>query len=176
MKDTVKAIALALVAALALMFFIKPTVVKENSMEPCFEENDYLIVSRQSYGLFGGEPERGDVVVTHSELKTDDGSEKLIIKRVIGTPGDAISVTDGKVYVNGELLDDSYTKDGYTQGAIEDLVVPADTVFCLGDNRGVSLDSRYPEVGFIPEEDIVGKVVLRLWPIDRAGFIDNPYE
>ena len=70
MKDTVKAIALALVAALALMFFIKPTVVKENSMEPCFEENDYLIVSRQSYGLFGGEPERGDVVVTHSGLKT----------------------------------------------------------------------------------------------------------
>ena len=97
MKDTVKAIALALVAALALMFCIKPTVVKENSMEPCFEENDYLIVSRQSYGLFGGEPERGDVVVTHSGLKTDDGSEKLIIKRVIGTPGDAISVTDGKV-------------------------------------------------------------------------------
>lgn len=175
MKDTVKIIALALIGALALLFFIKPTVVKESSMEPGFEENDYLIVSRQSYRLFGGEPERGDVIVAHSGLKTEDGDEKLIIKRVIGTSGDAISVTDGDVYVNGELLDDGYTEDGYTKGAIEDLVVPQDTVFCLGDNREVSLDSRYPEVGFIPVEDIVGKVVLRLWPVDKAGTIENPY-
>lgn len=176
MKDILKAAVGALILALVLVQFIKPTVVKESSMEPGFLEDDYVIVSRQSYKLLGGEPERGDVIVTHSSLKTDEGGEKLIIKRVIGVAGDSVTITDGKVYVNGEMMDDSYTRDGYTKGAIEDLVVPADSVFCLGDNREVSLDSRYPEVGFISKDDIVGKAVFRLWPFDRIGKIENPYE
>lgn len=176
LKEWIKDIAIAVIIAIVVMQFIKPTIVKESSMEPNFIGNDYLFVSKQSYKLFGGKPEMGDVVVFRSNLKDSNGNNKLLIKRVIGVPGDKIAITDGKVYVNGKEIDDSYTKDQYTNGEIQDLVVPKGKVFCLGDNRTVSIDSRYPEVGFVPEDDIVGKVVFRLIPFNKIGPIHNPYE
>ena len=72
-------------------------------MEPGFSDGDYIIVSRQSYRLFGGEPETGDVIVAESSLKDDKGRDKLIIKRVIGVAGDVIAIDEGDVYVNGDL-------------------------------------------------------------------------
>lgn len=176
MKDWIKDIVVALIIAFVVMQFVKPTIVKESSMEPNFYENDYVFVSKQSYNLFGGKPERGDVVVFRSTLTTDTGAEKLLIKRVIGIPGDEISIEDGKVYVNGVLNEDSYTRDQYTKGHIEELIVPDESYFCMGDNREVSLDSRSPKVGFVHEDAIVGKVVFRVFPIDKFGTIENPYE
>ncbi len=175
MKEWVKDILIAILIAVAVMQFIKPTVVKESSMEPNFNENDYLFVSRQSYRLFGNDPERGDVIVFNSGMKTESGADKLLIKRVIAIPGDEISVIDGEVYVNGIVNDDSYTKDQTTNGHIQDLMVPDGTYFCMGDNRLVSIDSRSPRVGFVPEESIVGKVVFRLFPLSDIGTIHNPY-
>lgn len=175
-RDILIDVIAALAAALVIIQFVKPMFVEGDSMEPGFSDGDYVIVSRQSYGLFGGEPETGDVIVAESSLKDDEGRDKLIIKRVIGVAGDVIAIDEGDVYVNGTLLDDSYTLDGYTKGAIEDLVVPENTLFCLGDNRGISMDSRYPSVGFIELDDVIGKAVFRIWPLDRAGFTYNPYE
>ncbi|MBR2560302.1 MAG: signal peptidase I, partial [Firmicutes bacterium] len=112
--EWLKDILIAFVIAVVVLQFIKPTVVKQRSMEPNFYTNDYLFVSRQSYKLLGGDPERGDVIVFRSDLVTEDGRTKLLIKRVIGLPGDRVEIHDGKVFVNGEAIDDSYTMDQFT--------------------------------------------------------------
>ncbi len=175
MKEWIKDILIAVVIAVVVIQFIKPTVVKQSSMEPNFYENDYLFVSKQSYKLFG-EPERGDVVVVHSSLVQDNGDEKMLIKRIIGLPGETIDIRDGQVYIDGEVLEEDYTKEGYTSGELENFTVPEGEYFCMGDNRRVSIDSRDPSVGCIPRDEIVGKVVLRLYPFSEFGIIKNPFD
>ena len=173
MKEWIKDIAIAAVIAFVILQFIKPTIIKESSMEPNFYENHYLLISKQSYRTH--EPERGDVIVFHSSLVQENGNEKMLIKRVIGLPGDVIDITGGMVYINGTPVIEPYTKDGITTGEISGLKVPEGEYFCMGDNRVVSLDSRSPEVGCIKEEDIIGKVFLRLFPFNKIGFIKNPF-
>ncbi len=174
--DWGKSIASALVIALVIMQFFTPTVVQQHSMEPNFNTNDYVFVSKQAFKLLGGKPKLGDVIVFRSQLKTEDGKRKLLIKRVIGVPGDVITIENGKVYLNYELLDDSYTKNQYTNGNIKDFVVPEKSLFCMGDNRLVSQDSRSPELGVVPYESVIGKVVFRLFPLKDIGLIANPHK
>ena len=171
-----KDVAIAVVIAVIVMQFIKPTIVKQRSMQPNFYTNDYLFISKQSYKLFGGQPQRGDVIVFKSKLEDAEGETKMLIKRVIGVPGDVISIHDGKVYINGKEIDDSYTMDSYTNGDIKELVVPADHLFCMGDNRAVSIDSRSESVGLVSYGDIIGKVVFRVFPLRKFGTIHNPYK
>lgn len=175
MKEWIKDILIVAVIAILVITFIKPTIVKEHSMEPNVNENDYLFISKQSYKLFG-EPQRGDVVVVHSSLVQENGDEKLLIKRIIGLPGDRLDILDGEVFINGEKLDESYTKEGYTNGEIRNLIIPEGQIFCMGDNRKASLDSRSPEVGCVDIDAIVGKAVFRLYPFDAIGTLENPYE
>lgn len=165
--EWVKDIAIAVVIALIVVQFIKPTIVKESSMEPNFYENNYLFLSKQAYAF--KEPKMGDVIVFESEMKMDNGDNKLLIKRVIGLPGDSIDVTEGKVYVNGNIIDEDYIKDPDTPGQINGLVVPEGELFVMGDNRRVSIDSR--ELGCIKQEKIVGKAFLRLYPFKDFGLI-----
>lgn len=169
MKEWVKDIAIAVVIAIVIIQFIKPTIVKESSMEPNFYENDYLFIDKITYKF--SEPKLGDVVVFHSSLTTASGKEKLLIKRVIGVEGDTIDVKDGDVYVNNKKLEEPYTKDGITNGGIDGLVVPKGEVFCMGDNRLVSVDSRSPEVGCIDVDEIVGRIFLRAYPFNKFGII-----
>ena len=114
------------------------------------------------------QPKRGDIIVFHTELKTETGSEKLLIKRIIGLPGDVIDIEDGLVYLNGELLEEDYIPAGGTMphDARSHFEVPEDSLFCLGDNRGVSKDSRYSDVGYIKIDEVVGKAVIRLYPFN----------
>lgn len=86
MKAWIRDLAVASLRWLIILQFIKPTIVRENSMEPNLHDGDYIFLSRQSYTF--GEPKRGDIVVFHTDLRTETGSEKLLIKRVIGLPGD----------------------------------------------------------------------------------------
>ena len=174
MKEWIKDIVIAVIIALVVVQFIKPTIVKESSMEPNFYENDYLFVSKQAYRF--NEPQRGDVVIFHSSLVQENGDEKLLIKRVIGLPGETIDIIDEHVYINGEMLDESFTMDGTTYGNVEGLVIPEDQYFCMGDNRDVSIDSRDSSVGCVDIDQMVGKAVFRLFPFSEFGFIDNPFE
>ena len=80
-------------------------------------------------------------------------------------------IEDSKVYVDGELLKEPYIHDNYTSGDI-DMVVPEGEVFTMGDNREKSLDSRYEEVGLVNEKDIMGKVMLRLFPFNKIGAVN----
>lgn len=163
--EWVKDILIAVAIAALILVFLKPIVVQQQSMEPNFHGGDYLITSRQAYRLFG-EPERGDVIVFKSELLTDEGEEKCLIKRIIGLPGDVVEIKDGYVYINGEEIDEPYVKEQGLSGDMEALTVPQNELFVMGDNRAVSEDSRSPRVGTISEDTIVGKVIVRLYPFD----------
>lgn len=170
----IKDIVIAVILALIIYQFITPTIVQEHSMENTLNNNDYLILWKLPYTL-GQEPDYGDIIVFKSDMYTDNGSQKLLIKRVIGRGGDTVAVREGVVYRNGEALDEPYTKDGYTSGAMDETVVPEGDLFVLGDNRAVSVDSRSPEVGFVESERVVGKAVLRLFPFSQIGGIYGNY-
>lgn len=96
------------------------------------------------------------------------------IKRVIGLPGDHIQISNGKVYINGEELDEPYLQEGVTTNmgkyAFSDLIVPENCVFAMGDNREHSTDSR--AFGCIPLEKIEGKVLIRFWPLNLFGKVN----
>ena len=162
---------IAVCLAGAVLYFIRPTLVKQTSMETTLHENDYMIMYRQAYKKHG--PERGDIIIFQSSLVNEDsGKDKLLIKRVIGLPGDEIMISDGMVYINGEAYNEDYLKDGYTPAFEipaegESYTVPDGTYFCMGDNRVGSVDSRRSEVGVISEENIKGKVVIRLFPFNK---------
>lgn len=118
-------------------------------------------------------PERGDIVIFESNLiNEENGKDKLLIKRVIGLPGDEIEIKNDQLYLNGEAYVEDYLPDGITPaGDIpregETFIVPDGQYYCMGDNRVVSIDSRSSEVGCVTEDQIVGKAVIRLFPFNK---------
>ena len=162
---------IALILAGIVLFFIRPTIVKQTSMEDTLHENDYMIMYRQAYRKSG--PERGDIIIFESDLVNEEtGKNKLLIKRVIGLPGDEIMIKDDQLYINGEAYHEDYLKDGCTPAFQipaegETFTVPEDSYFCMGDNRVGSVDSRRSEVGCPTRDSIKGKVILRLYPFNK---------
>jgi signal peptidase I len=165
-KQLVIDIIIAALIAAAVLFFVRPMIVEQTSMESTLEPNNIVIMYKRAY-TGDKTPERGDIVIFKSKLKDDKGRDKLLIKRVIGLPGDTITIKDDQLYINGKEYDEDYLKDGITTGEIDSLKIPKGKYFMMGDNRVVSVDSRYSEVGLIDESDIQGKVVLRIWPITQ---------
>ena len=165
-KSLIKDIIVAAILAAVVISFVRPTIVKQTSMQDTLNPNDYIIMSRRAYSG-DKEPKRGDIVIFKSELQDENGKDKLLIKRVIGLPGDKITINDGKVYINDKEYDESYIKDGYTPGSVNNLKVPEGEYFVMGDNRVVSIDSRYSEVGCIKKDAIKGRAVLRLFPFTK---------
>ncbi|MBU5336031.1 signal peptidase I [Intestinibacter bartlettii] len=167
--EWIKVFGLAILLAFVITLFIKPTLVRGDSMLPTLHEDDYLIINKIGYKI--SEPKNGDVIVFKSDLEQNDGTNKDLVKRIIGVEGDKIVIKDGQVYVNDKLLDETYLSEGmYTQGDI-DLVVPQGKLFVLGDNREVSLDSRYEQVGLVDVNDVEGKVFVRLYPFNHISLI-----
>ena len=125
--------------------------------------------------------DEGDVVVSikGSSFKTGDiiafyYNNKLLVKRVIGQPGDWVDIDEaGNVYVNQVMLEEPYLNSkAFGETNIElPYQVPESRIFVLGDNRDVSIDSRNTSVGCVAEEQIAGKIVFRVWPIDKIGFL-----
>ena len=125
--------------------------------------------------------DEGDVVVSikGSSFKTGDiiafyYNNKLLVKRVIGQPGDWVDIDEaGNVYVNQVMLEEPYLDSkAFGETNIElPYQVPESRIFVLGDNRDVSIDSRNTSVGCVAEEQIAGKIVFRVWPIDKIGFL-----
>lgn len=167
MKELLRDILIVVLIAVCLITLVKPIIVKKTSMEPTLYENDYLMISKQAYNIFG-EPRRGDIVVfPHDEGATTE----LYIKRVIGLPGEKVTITGGLVYINGNQLEEDYSKDGITPGEVKDYLVPEGKVFVMGDNREVSIDSRSEEVGSIDIDEITGKAIFRVYPFGRFGML-----
>ncbi len=139
-------------------FLARPFLVQGASMEPNFHNGNYLVVDIISYKF--GSPERGDVVVFHYP-----GNRSLYyIKRVIGLPGDRVTLLEGKILINGEAIKEEYLPsyietDAFTSS---DFQLEDGQYFVLGDNRSASFDSR--SWGPLEKSDIVGVVKLRVWP------------
>ena len=165
-KSLIKDIIVAAILAAVVISFVRPTIVKQTSMQDTLNPNDYIIMYRRAYSG-DKEPKRGDIVIFKSDLQDENGKNKLLIKRVIGLPGDKITINDGKVYINDKEYDESYLKDGYTTGSVNNFKVPKGEYFVMGDNRVVSIDSRYSEVGCVKKDAIKGRAVLRLFPFTK---------
>ena len=161
--EWIKSIGLAVVIAIFIKTFIfNTTYVLGNSMYPTLHERDRLFANK--IALYFGGPSRGDVVV----LEAPDVPKKDYIKRVIGIEGDIVEIIDGKVYLNGSLLQEDYIEEGaYTHVYDQSKwLVPEGHVFVLGDNRdeGASKDSRY--FGCISIKTIKGITGFRYFPFD----------
>jgi len=159
--------AAALFAFLINTFLARTASVEGNSMTPTLEHGDVVLVNKLSY-LFGT-PQYDDIVV----FPFTGNQGKHYIKRIIGLPGDEMNWIEGYFYRNGEPLADSFATEWVSGGSVEfPLVVPEGSCFVLGDNRWVSEDSRYTEVGCMPFEKLVGKVSLRLLPFASFGGVE----
>lgn len=173
LNDWVKSIIIAAFIAVLLMQLIVPTVVREHSMEPSFYGGDYLIVGKINYKI--SSPHRGDVIIFKSDIPMNTAepsqAKKLLIKRIIGMPGDVINISDNEVSINGKVIDEPYINEGGTPGDVVNYVVPKDSYFVMGDNRTVSIDSRRNEVGPVHKDRIIGKALIRLYPVNKIGLI-----
>lgn len=167
-KEWIRDILIALVIAGLILVFFKPIVVKQESMQPTFYSDDYVIVSRQAYSIFG-EIERGDVIIFESDLVDFKGNPKILIKRVIGLPGDTIEIKDGYVYLNDEKTEEPYLAEMGMSGQMEKVTVQEGKIFAMGDNRRVSQDSRSAAIGQVDQGRVVGKVVLRVFPFNSIS-------
>lgn len=164
----IKDIIIAVIIAAIILTFFKPIIIQQESMQPTFYANDYVIVSKQAYTMFG-EAEHGDVIVFVSELLDSSGKPKNLIKRVIGVPGDTIEISNGYVIRNGTVIKESYVAEAGVSGDMDPITVEEGKLFVMGDNRAVSQDSRSLEIGQIDQSTVLGKVVCRLWPISKIG-------
>lgn len=154
-------------------FIIQPFLVSGGSMEHTFENGDYLLVDQLTYRF--REPERGEVVV----FKNADGT--YFIKRIIGLPGERVSVTDGVVSITndehpkGVALDELYLSSGVTTTGSADTTLGPDEYFVMGDNRPYSYDSR--SWGSLKSDAIIGIARVRLWPVaDIHAFAAPTYQ
>ena len=163
-----------LVAVLLRTFVVQTFFIPSGSMEPTLQIGDRILVNKLSYHLHG--VDRGDIVVFSRPPAENCGGPEVndLVKRVIGLPGDVISLSRGSVYIDGKQLNESWlpaTEQGITSagpmGNRSNLAhpyrIPAGSYFVMGDNRNDSCDSRY--WGPIKQSEIVGKVEVRVWPI-----------
>jgi signal peptidase I len=179
-RTIIEYVVLAVVAiAVALLiqaFLVKPYRIPSESMENTLLIGDRVLVDRVSWRF--SEPARQNIVVFHSPL-----AGPVLIKRIIGMPGDEISLKDGAVYINGKKLDEPYVRqlkgrpvpsDPFDNGLPWSLQtpykVPAGSYFMMGDNRIDSGDSR--EFGPVPRGQLVGKAFARYWPPNRIGGVN----
>lgn len=155
-------IVVAAVAVLVATFFIPVLQISGSSMEPALSDGDIVVLFKS------GKLETGDLVAFYYQ-------NKLLLKRVIAGPGDIVDIDDeGNVYVNDELLDEPYVTNKSLGETDRDYPyqVPDGRYFVMGDNRETSIDSRSSAIGCIETDQIVGKVVLRIWPLNQLSFLN----
>ena len=155
-------------------FLIQPFYVKGASMEPNFLDHQYLIIDEISYRF--SEPLRGDIVV----FRYPNDPRQYFIKRVIGLPGDRVSISGGSVTIydkdhpKGFVLDEKSYLGTLATGGAKDIKLGPDEYFLLGDNRSASLDSRV--FGAVPRTYIIGRVWLRGWPPEKIKLFTSQTE
>lgn len=170
--ETAEIVVIALLIVVPIRYFIfQPFFVRGQSMEPGFHDGDYLIIDELTYRL--RLPQRGEVIV----FKYPQNPSQRYIKRIIGLPGEVVEIRDGGVFIMSEqkemaLEENDYLLNiEYTPGQTR-LVLGQDEYFVLGDNRVASSDSR--KWGAVPENYIIGRVLLRAWPPDALAYIEAP--
>ena len=168
--EGLKTIGLSVFLAIGIRSFVaEARYIPSESMTPTLQVNDRLIIDKISYNF--RQPQRGDIVVfSPTETLKQQNFKDAFIKRVIGLPGEIVEVKGGRVYVNGQALREQYIEEEpeYSYGPV---TVPDNNYLVLGDNRNNSYDSH--SWGFVPRKNIIGKAVVRFWPPNRVGEVDE---
>ena len=154
-------VVVAAVAVLIATLFLPILQISGDSMSPTLEHDEIVVLFKTK------KFERGDLIGFYYQ-------GKILLKRVIALPEDEIAIdADGNVYINGELLEEPYVSDKKLGDCDLEFPykVPGTSYFVMGDRRSNSVDSRNSVVGAIPQEDIIGKIFIRVWPFSRFGFI-----
>lgn len=168
-------ISTVVVLALFLCIYLGDRVeISGSSMSPVLENSEKVLVDKISYTLKN--PKRFDIIV----YKSKSDNNQYYIKRIIGLPGESVTITDSKIYITAsdgekwELKDPYCTVDKYESGYAENTVyVGGNEYFVLGDNRNLSEDSRFSYVGNISKDDIIGKAWFIVSPIKKLGFVSK---
>ena len=167
-KDTFKYIIVIVVVLVLAIYVVSLQQVVGPSMSDTLNNNDIVLLDKISYRFT--DIKRGDVVSLYY------ADTKYLIKRVIGLPGEYVEFQDNKLYIDNKYMDEDYLEDVITDDfSLSELgydEIPEDMYLVLGDNREDSLDSRDASVGLIPKEDIIGKVRIRIWPLNKWGHVD----
>jgi len=164
LREVAETVIPAVVIALIInLFLAQATQVLGQSMEPNLHSTQRVVVEKVTYRFLHG-PRRGDIVVIDLPEQRE-----MLIKRVVGLPGETIEVRNGQVFIEGELLDESWTvRPG--GGSYGPQTIAPLHVFVMGDNRGASNDSR--NFGPVPIEHIVGHAWFSYWPLEYMGFVE----
>lgn len=162
--------AVVLLSYLLIHFVAQRTDVNGTSMVPTLENGDQLIADKLTYRF--RDPERFDIII----FPYQHAEKTYFIKRIIGLPGERVRIDEnGTIYINGEVLEEDYGAEviQYAGLAAEEIQLGDDEYFVLGDNRNVSEDSRYTDVGNIKRSDIIGRAFARIYPFSKFGLLTN---
>ncbi len=168
LDEIIRTLILVVVVTVLFDMAIPRSLVDGQSMRPTFEDSERLIVSRVHYLI--APPNRGDVIVLNS-LDEIREPNVMLIKRVLGLPGDIVSFRNSQLYINGEPVQEPYINNNECRYSCPDRewVLGEDEYFVMGDNRDHSNDSR--RFGAVPIDHVVGHVVFRYWPPRRIGLV-----
>lgn len=155
------------VTFLIIHFVGQRTYVSGSSMESTLSDGDNLIVDKLTYRF--SDPKRYDIIVFPYQYEDNT----YFIKRIIGLPGETVQIVDGTIYINGEVLQESYGREVMRNSglAADPITLGVDEYFVLGDNRNDSTDSRDPSVGKIKRNQIIGRAWVRIWPLPKIGIL-----
>ena len=162
-----------LITWLLITFVIQRTVVEQTSMETTLQSGDSLLVDKISYRFT--DPKRFEIVIFPYKLAE---KKTYYIKRVIGLPGETVRIDyDGNIYINDEILEEDYGREtiqpnsAWSAKLDKGITLGEDEYFVMGDNRNNSVDSRYDNVGPVKRDEIIGRAILRIWPLSKFGTI-----
>lgn len=167
--EVFRTLSLSVILALGIRSFVaEARYIPTGSMLPTLQINDKLIIDKLSYKF--NDPQRGDVVVFNPTEELRKQYKDAFIKRIVGLPGETVAVHSGRVYVNNQPLGEDYISEppNYNWGP---QTVPPNHYLVLGDNRNNSYDSHY--WGFLPKENIIGRAIVRFWPPNRLGEVNE---
>ncbi|MDO8451739.1 MAG: signal peptidase I [bacterium] len=160
------------VMVMIYLFIMSPQEISGASMEPNFHNGEYILTNKIQYKF--AQPKRGDVVI----FKSPKNKDIDFIKRIIGLPGDSVKLSKNALYINGEKLEEPYLAPGvriFGESFLhegQEITVPPEHYFVVGDNRPHSSDSR--EFGPVSKEEFIGKAFLRYWPFRDFTLLQNP--
>lgn len=162
------------IIVIAIMFLVikyvgQRTVVIGDSMETTLQDGDNLITDKLTYHFV--DPKRYDIVV----FPFKENTSQLLIKRIIGMPGETVQIIDGKVHINGYELAETYGNELIESPGLasEPITLGEDEYFVLGDNRNNSQDSRFESVGNIHRSDLIGRAWVRIWPLNEISLLKH---
>lgn len=165
-KELIPYAVIILVVVLIRTFIATPVIVSGSSMDPTLKNGQVLILNKLIKKFT-----RDDIVVIDARIS---GKKERIVKRIIGLPGETLEYKDGFLYINGKRMHDDFvglTRDFTLESATGKRKIPEGYYFVMGDNRRNSLDSRDSRVGLVKKSNIIGKPIIRIWPLNKIGTI-----